>query len=89
VRGVNVYPSAIEGVVRRFSAVREFRIEVGAMPGPEVRIAAEIDGAAGDTLQRLAAELRASLGVRIDVTAVPPGTLPRFEHKARRVVRRD
>jgi len=89
VRGVNVYPSAIEDVVRRFPAVREFRIEVGAMPGPEVRIAAEIDGAAADVLKQLAAELRARLGVRIDVEAVPPGTLPRFEHKARRVVRRD
>jgi phenylacetate-coenzyme A ligase PaaK-like adenylate-forming protein len=59
------------------------------MPGPEVRLAAEIDGAAADTLQQLASALRASLGVRIDVAAVPPGSLPRFEHKARRVVRSD
>jgi hypothetical protein len=32
--------------------------------------------------------LRAGLGIRLDVAPVPAGSLPRFELKARRVVRR-
>jgi len=37
---------------------------------------------------RVQAALRAGLGIRLEVAAVDPGTLPRFELKARRVVRR-
>jgi phenylacetate-coenzyme A ligase PaaK-like adenylate-forming protein len=33
--------------------------------------------------------VRRELGIRVEVTAVPTRTLPRFELKARRVVRRD
>ena len=89
VRGVNVFPSAIEGIIRRFAAVDEFRIEVGAESGPDqVRLQVEIDGQPAATVAELAAGLRTELGVRIEVVAVPHGTLPRFEHKARRVVRK-
>src|SRR5207302_3160013 len=46
VRGVNVFPSAIEGIVRRFPSIDEFRIEVfqdGALD--EVRVLVESDEA--------------------------------------------
>ncbi len=87
VRGVNVFPSAIEGIVRRFPAVDEFQIEVfraGALD--EIRVVLEADDASVTLAVREA--FRADLGIRLEVAAVPPGTLPRYELKAQRVVRR-
>jgi phenylacetate-CoA ligase len=87
VRGVNVFPSAIEAIVRRFP-VEEFQIEVfrhGELD--EVRVLVEVDGGA-DGARRVQEGLRASLGIRLEVAAVGAGSLPRFELKARRVVRR-
>jgi phenylacetate-CoA ligase len=96
VRGVNVFPSALEGIVRGFGVVDEFQIEVfrrGALD--EVRLVLEIDGnvrpaeSIRETVDRVAAAVRRDLGIRIEVTAVPARTLPRYELKARRVVRRE
>ncbi|MBI2204674.1 MAG: phenylacetate--CoA ligase family protein [Candidatus Rokubacteria bacterium] len=87
VRGVNVFPSAIEGIVRRFAAIDEFQIEVfRAGELDEVRVLVEARDAR--TCATLQEALRASLGIRLEVAAVPPQTLPRFELKARRIVRR-
>jgi phenylacetate-CoA ligase len=94
IRGVNVFPSALEGIVRRFAAVDEFQIEVfrrGALD--EVRLLLEIgEGraeAVDETVRRVSEAVRRDLGIRIEVAAVPVRSLPRFELKARRVVRRD
>jgi phenylacetate-CoA ligase len=96
VRGVNVFPSALEGIVRRFEVVDEFQIEVfrrGAMD--EVRLLLEIDGstrgaaAVSETVARVADAVRQDVGIRVEVAAVPARSLPRYELKARRVVRRD
>ena len=86
VRGVNVFPSAIEGIVRRFP-VDEFQIEVfrqGELD--EVRVLVEADD--DRTCVALQEAFRAGIGIRLQVAAVPPRTLPRWELKARRVVRR-
>jgi phenylacetate-CoA ligase len=91
IRGVNVFPSAIEGVVRRFPAIDEFQIEVfrqGELE--EARVLIEAGDADGGAVCRVVQEaLRASLGLRMEVVPAAPRTLPRFELKARRVVRRD
>ena len=87
VRGVNVFPAAIEGVVRRFPTVDEFQIEVfrhGELD--EVRLLIELEDAAG--ARPVQEALREALGIRLEVAAVPPKSLPRHELKARRVVRR-
>ncbi len=87
VRGVNVFPAAIEGVVRRFPAIDEFQIEVfRAGELDDVRVLVEVGDTAGAS--RLQEALRASLGIRLEVAPVPPRSLPRYELKARRVVRR-
>jgi phenylacetate-CoA ligase len=90
VRGVNVYPAAIESVVRSFSAVVEFRTTVnrsGAMRAVLVEI--EVGGADADraaTAVQLSHELREALGLTVPVHVVESGTLPRYEMKARRFV---
>ncbi|MBI1962802.1 MAG: hypothetical protein HYS37_05480 [Candidatus Rokubacteria bacterium] len=87
VRGINVFPAVIEGVVRRFPAIDEFQIEVfrdGELD--EVRVLVELDDPAG--VRPLQEAFREALGIRLQVAAVPPRSLPRWELKARRVVRR-
>jgi phenylacetate-CoA ligase len=92
VRGVNVFPSAIENVVRGFSEIAEFQIEVRTERGmDELGLRVELrDGlASGELCRRIAERLHADLALRCAVDAVAPGSLPRYELKARRVVRRD
>jgi len=86
VRGVNLYPSQVEDIVRRHPRVTEFVIErrrVRQMD--EVALLVEIEGADTST-ERLEADLRQALGVRLECRVVPRGTLPRSELKATRVV---
>ena len=96
VRGINVFPSALEGIIRQFDLVDEFQIEVfrrGVLD--ELRLLLEIDGRArpDDAVSRTCAEVteavRRALGIRVEVAAVPARSLPRYELKARRVVRRE
>ena len=85
VRGVNIYPSAIEAIVRDFP-VSEFRIVRQSRQQME-EILLEVE--APDPVQRaLADALQSRLGVRPPPSRVPDGSLPRFELKARRVVDR-
>jgi phenylacetate-CoA ligase len=87
VRGVNVFPTAIEGIVRRFPGVDEFQIEVfrdGALD--ELRVLLEVEDVSVTVAVREA--FRVDLGIRLEVAAVPPRSLPRYELKAQRVVRR-
>jgi phenylacetate-CoA ligase len=88
VRGVNVFPSAIEGIVRRFPAVDEFVIEVyRRREMDEVRLLVEA-GDAAPVARAVQEAVRVNLGIRIEVVAVPAQSLPRYELKARRLVRR-
>jgi phenylacetate-CoA ligase len=87
VRGVNLYPSQVEDIVRRHPQVIEFVIEhrrVRQMD--EVSLLVELDGEDGST-ERLEAELRQALGVRIGCRVVERGTLLRHELKSKRIIR--
>jgi phenylacetate-CoA ligase len=86
VRGVNVFPAAIEAIVRRFPEVDEFQIEVfrrGELDEARVLVEAVESGVP----RAVQDALRVGLGLRLEVAAVAMGTLPRYELKARRVVR--
>jgi phenylacetate-CoA ligase len=90
VRGVNVYPSAVEAVVRRFAEVAEYRATVttkGALRelSLEIEMMAGSDGAPA-VLGQLGAALRESLGLTVPLRVVAAGALPRFEMKSRRFV---
>jgi phenylacetate-CoA ligase len=90
VRGVNVYPSAVEHVLRAEPSVAEYQVEVFTERAlTEMRIMIEtVPGHARDGLEhRLEAAFSRSLGLRVPVTFAEHGTLPRFEMKAKRWVR--
>ena len=88
VRGVNVYPAAIESVVREFPDVVEFKAVVtraGALRHLNVDVEVAPGAAPGIDVQ-LAYRFREALGLTTPVAIVPAGSLPRFEMKARRFV---
>jgi phenylacetate-CoA ligase len=88
VRGNNLYPAAIEAIVRKFARVAEYRIVVDQSgPLADLRIEVEPTGGDGrDLADAVGRAVRDELLFRVEVTAVPPNTLPRFEMKARRLV---
>lgn len=84
VRGVNVFPSAIDGIVRSFPEVVEYRVTVSSresLDEMDVEIEDRLDDPA-----RVAREFQIRLGLRVNVRDVPAGSLPRFEGKGRRVI---
>lgn len=92
VRGVNVYPSAVDALVRGRPGVAEYRVTVtreGALAGLRVEVEPMPDADGPALAAALAADFQAALALRVPVAAAPPGALPRFEHKARRWVRED
>jgi phenylacetate-CoA ligase len=87
-RGNNLYPAAVEAVVRRFPEVVEFRIVVDQRGSlPDLRLEIEpVAIANGSVLaEAVGRAVRDELLFRVEVVAVAPGDLPRFEMKARRV----
>lgn len=88
IRGNNVFPSAVEGILREFPEVAEFRlrpISQGAMTELEIDVEPAAHADEARLAERVTARLRDRLNFRPDVRIVAPGTLPRFEMKARRV----
>lgn len=91
VRGNNLYPSALEAVIRRFPAVTEFRLEVDqTRPLAELRIDLEVvdSSKAEEVLAQVEHAIREELLFRAEIRIVEKGSLPRFEMKARRLVYR-
>jgi phenylacetate-CoA ligase len=82
VRGVNVFPSAIEAIVRRFAEVGEYRVELARVREmDELRCVVE---APPEVAERVGAAIHRELGIRCLIEVVASGTLPRFETKAKR-----
>ncbi|MBX9624893.1 MAG: AMP-binding protein [Gemmataceae bacterium] len=90
VRGNNLYPGAIEAIVRRFPEVAEYRVHVDRS-GPLADLRLEVEPAPGcdgpGLADRVSRAVRDELLFRVEVVAAGPGTLPRFEMKAARVLR--
>jgi phenylacetate-CoA ligase len=91
VRGVNLYPSAVEQVVRSSGGVAEFRVEIYTERSL-TEMSIQIEPAAGEDAaalsHRVAAALHYAFGLRVAVSSVPAGTLPRFEAKSKRWIYR-
>ena len=84
VRGVNVFPSSIEQILRSFPEIVEYRMTAFKQAALD-QLKIEIE----DRLQRperVKQELNLRLGFRVEVECVPLGTLPRFETKGNRFI---
>lgn len=88
VRGVNVYPSAVEEILRREADLTEYQVHVtkqGTLS--ELRLEIEPADRCADVnglKTRVRQSLEAAFNLRVPVDTVAPGSLPRFEMKAKR-----
>jgi phenylacetate-CoA ligase len=91
VRGVIVYPSRIEEIVRAHPHVEEFFIVLRRVDGLDdllVRLDAAPDlgpERRTDLRERVGKDLHVGLGIRATVEVTEPGALPRWDHKAKRL----
>jgi len=96
IRGINLFPSQVEAcllanpevgnefqiVVERKGALDEIMVRVELKPEAFIDDLAEIER----LRERICARLRNTLSISAHVDLVEPGTLPRFEGKAKRVI---
>ncbi|HYE31860.1 MAG TPA: AMP-binding protein [Methylomirabilota bacterium] len=90
IRGVNVFPSAVDEIVRSFPEITEYQARIRSVASlPELELS--IETTSTDLAKELTARLQRSfqdrLALRVPVQVVEQGSLPRFEMKARRWVR--
>lgn len=84
IRGVNVFPSSIESMVREITPLAEFRMIISRVDEmDQLAIELESDQA---SVAKLSDLIRDRLAMRVSVDAVAVGSLPRFEAKAKRLV---
>lgn len=86
VRGVNIYPSALDQLVREFPDIVEYRVTYDTSD-VMAELSLEVESSAA-TAAALSHRLHDALALRVPVTEVEIGSLPRFELKARRWRRR-
>lgn len=92
IRGLNVFPTAVENLLLEVPGLSTFyEIHISREKGLDrmlVRVEAAHAGGSGE-LQAMADRLqevyRAHLGVRLEVQVLPPGSLPRYELKSKRI----
>jgi len=86
VRGVNIFPGAIDDIVRSFPEVVEYRLLLSTERSLDMLSLAIEDHL--EAPERVARELQVRLGLRVEVGTVPIGSLPRFEGKGSRIIDR-
>jgi phenylacetate-CoA ligase len=105
VRGVNIYPSAIEDVLRHFDEIAEYQaivktesslVELSLRIEPKsslvelsLRIEPKMNFQNSENLaSRVGQQLQMTFNLRVPVEVAAPGTLPRFEMKSKRWIRK-
>jgi phenylacetate-CoA ligase len=88
VRGVNIYPPAVEHIVREQGSVAEYQVHVHTSESlAQLRLDIEPEPGVSDPsalARAIETALQTAFNLRIPVAVVPCGTLPRFEMKAKR-----
>ncbi|MGH9935429.1 MAG: phenylacetate--CoA ligase family protein, partial [Blastocatellia bacterium] len=90
VRGVNVYPSAIDDLIRAVPSIIEYEVEirrVSEMDDLLLKIETDEQRPFAEVEQAILAAFRAQLNIRVSVAQAAKGSLPRYEFKARRYKR--
>ena len=84
IRGVNVFPTSIEQILRSYPEVIEYRMTAkkeGAMDRLEIEIEDRLEQP-----ERIEKALNVRIGLKVRVDSVPIGSLPRFEGKGKRFI---
>ena len=87
VKGVNIYPSAIENLIRQCELVTEFRCTVtrqGSLDTLLIELETRHPQHTAEACAQVQTALHEALGLKARVEAVSADSLPRFELKAKR-----
>ena len=90
VRGVNLYPGAIDNLMRSLANIVEYEVLIRRVEGMDdllIRIESNASGGLEDAPHQVVSAFRAQFNIRVSVEQVPVGTLPRYEFKAKRYKR--
>ncbi len=90
VRGVNLYPSSVDEILRQFPEIGEYRVLLRtdrSMTEIQLEIEPWPHQPAEGLARRVEEALRSSFQLRVPVKLAAPGSLPRFELKAKRWIR--
>ena len=88
IRGVNIYPSAVEEIIRAVGGIAEYQVQIAQKSSmPVLRIYIELETCSKDgkkVISLLQNALHQAFALHISVSTLPSGTLPRFEFKSER-----
>ena len=90
IRGVNIYPSAFEHILRPFETIAEYQVIISQkteMAELRLRIEPKPEANATTLAEQITDTLRTQLNLRIPVETAAPNSLPRFELKAKRWIK--
>lgn len=90
VRGVNLYPSAIDNLIRGVPLVSEYEVEISRVAGLDellIRIETRDLSSFEEASHQLTHSFRNAHSIRVNVEHAPKGSLPRYEFKSRRFKR--
>jgi phenylacetate-CoA ligase len=90
IRGNNVFPASIEGILREFPEISEYRIDVEtrrSMQHIKITIEPHPGSASASLLDTVTRAIKDRLHFQAEIVECPPGQLPRFELKSRRFFR--
>jgi len=91
IRVNNLYPSALEAVIRRFPEVAEYRVEIDqsqSLTALRIELEPSSESLATGLAERVERAIREELLFRAELCVVSPGSLPRYEMKAQRIHRK-
>src|SRR6185503_9867687 len=92
VRGVNLYPSAIDNLIRGVPNITEYEVNIRRVSGLDdlsIRIESGGAGSFEETARAVMHEFRTQYSIRVGIEHAVAGSLPRYEFKSRRFKRLD
>jgi len=87
VRGINLYPSAVDAVIRSFAEIGEYQVNISksdSMFQAQIQVENLSEMEDGNLKEALQKQLREVFALRIPVEVAEAGKLPQFEMKAKR-----
>jgi phenylacetate-CoA ligase len=91
VRGVNLYPSAIDDLIRSLPHIVEYEVDVHRVDGMDdllIKIEAAQTSHFEEASRMLSNAFRRQFNIRVSIEEAAPESLPRYEFKAKRFKRK-
>jgi phenylacetate-CoA ligase len=91
VRGVNIYPGAIDDLIRGLPGIVEYEVDIRSIEGMDdllIKLETPDFAPFEDTSRRVLSAFRHQFNIRVSVERAASGSLPRYEFKARRYKRK-